>query len=56
MEALTAVSVGTLTIWDMLKAVAGKEMVIGDIMVVRKEGGKSGDFVRKDMRLSSQVN
>jgi cyclic pyranopterin phosphate synthase len=47
MEALTAVSVGMLTVWDMLKAVAGKEMVIGDIMVVRKEGGKGGDFVRE---------
>lgn len=46
MEALTAVSVGTLTVWDMLKAVAGKEMVIGDIKVTRKEGGKSGDFFR----------
>jgi len=46
MEALTAVSVGLLTVWDMLKAVAGKEMVIGEIMVVKKEGGKSGDFVR----------
>ncbi|KAL7285567.1 hypothetical protein ACG7TL_000671 [Trametes sanguinea] len=32
MEALTAVSVGLLTVWDMLKAVAGKEMVIGEIM------------------------
>ena len=46
MEALTAVSVGLLTVWDMLKAVAGKEMVIGDIFVCKKEGGKSGDFVR----------
>ncbi|EMD32642.1 hypothetical protein CERSUDRAFT_118672 [Gelatoporia subvermispora B] len=46
MEALTAVSVGLLTVWDMLKAVAGKEMIIRDIMVVRKEGGKNGDFVR----------
>jgi len=46
MEALTAVSVGMLTIWDMLKSVAGKEMVIGDIMVLRKEGGKTGDFIR----------
>ncbi|KIM88832.1 hypothetical protein PILCRDRAFT_62019 [Piloderma croceum F 1598] len=53
MEALTAVSVGALTVWDMLKAVAGKEMVIGDIMVVRKEGGKSGDFVRENMGSSS---
>ncbi|KZT27704.1 molybdenum cofactor biosynthesis prote [Neolentinus lepideus HHB14362 ss-1] len=46
MEALTAVSVGLLTVWDMLKAVAGKEMVIGEIYVERKTGGKSGDFVR----------
>jgi len=46
MEALTAVSVGLLTLWDMLKAVAGKEMEIGEIMVTRKSGGKSGDFIR----------
>lgn len=48
MEALTAVSVGLLTVWDMLKAVAGKEMMIGDIIVSRKSGGKSGDFVRDE--------
>ncbi|KAM5536040.1 hypothetical protein V8D89_010298 [Ganoderma adspersum] len=46
MEALTAVSVGLLTVWDMLKAVAGKEMVIREVLVERKAGGKSGDFVR----------
>ncbi|KAI0652387.1 molybdenum cofactor biosynthesis prote [Trametes meyenii] len=46
MEALTAVSVGLLTVWDMLKAVAGREMAIGEIMVTRKEGGASGSFVR----------
>jgi len=46
MEALTAVSVGLLTVWDMLKAVAGKEMVIGDIVVSHKSGGRSGDFTR----------
>ncbi|KAH9929660.1 uncharacterized protein B0H18DRAFT_1084030 [Fomitopsis serialis] len=46
MEALTAVSIGLLTVWDMLKAVAGKEMTIGDIVVSSKEGGKSGDFHR----------
>ncbi|KAK1234868.1 hypothetical protein PQX77_001962 [Marasmius sp. AFHP31] len=46
MEALTAVSVGLLTVWDMLKAVAGKEMLIGDIHVSHKSGGKSGDFER----------
>lgn len=50
MEALTAVSVGLLTVWDMLKAVAGKEMVIGEIVVERKQGGKSGDFVRTHVR------
>ncbi|KAF7791225.1 hypothetical protein EIP86_002239 [Pleurotus ostreatoroseus] len=46
MEALTAVSVGLLTVWDMLKAVAGREMIICDIVVVEKRGGKGGDFVR----------
>ncbi|KIY73572.1 molybdenum cofactor biosynthesis prote [Cylindrobasidium torrendii FP15055 ss-10] len=46
MEALTAVSVGLLTVWDMLKAVAGKDMEIGEIKVVHKAGGKSGDFER----------
>jgi cyclic pyranopterin phosphate synthase len=46
MEALTAVSVGLLTVWDMLKAVAGKEMEIGQIMVTHKSGGRSGDFDR----------
>lgn len=47
MEALTAVSVGLLTVWDMLKAVAGKEMEIGAILVTHKTGGRSGDFVRE---------
>ncbi|KAF9225547.1 molybdenum cofactor biosynthesis prote [Gyrodon lividus] len=46
MEALTAVSVGLLTVWDMLKAIAGKEMMIGSIIVSRKSGGKNGDFTR----------
>lgn len=46
MEALTAVSVGLLTVWDMLKAVGGKDMVIGDIVVSEKHGGKSGNWVR----------
>ncbi|KAI0314765.1 hypothetical protein OF83DRAFT_1063232 [Amylostereum chailletii] len=49
MEALTAVSVGLLTVWDMLKAVAGREMSIGDIVVSRKAGGKSGDFIRRNI-------
>jgi len=47
MEALTAVSVGLLTVWDMLKAVAGKEMEIGEIIVTNKTGGRGGDFVRQ---------
>jgi len=47
MEALTAVSVALLTVWDMLKAVAGREMEIGRIIVTHKSGGRSGDFVRE---------
>lgn len=43
MEALTAVSVAALTVYDMCKA-ADKEMVIGDIRLIKKTGGKSGDF------------
>jgi cyclic pyranopterin phosphate synthase len=45
MEALTAVSVAALTIYDMCKAV-DKTMVIADIRLLRKSGGKSGTFVR----------
>ena len=43
MEALTAVSVAALTIYDMLKAV-DRGMTIGDITLVAKSGGQSGDF------------
>ena len=43
MEALTGVSAALLTIYDMCKAVS-KEMMIGDVHLVRKSGGKSGDF------------
>ncbi len=46
MEALTAVSVAALTIYDMCKAV-DKEMIISDIMLLEKSGGKSGTFTRK---------
>ena len=46
MEALTAVAVAALTIYDMLKA-ADKTMVIGDIRVVFKAGGRSGVYRRK---------
>ncbi len=43
MEALTAVSVAALTIYDMVKAV-DRTMVIGDIHLVHKSGGKSGSW------------
>lgn len=43
MEALHAVAVAALTVYDMVKA-ADKRMVIGDIRLVRKTGGRSGDF------------
>lgn len=46
MEALTAVSIAALTIYDMCKAV-DKEMIIGDILLLKKSGGKSGTFIRK---------
>lgn len=45
MEALHAVAVAALTIYDMIKAV-DKRMVIGDICLVEKRGGRSGDFHR----------
>ncbi len=43
MEALTAVSAAALTIYDMAK-VLEKTMVIGDVRLVEKRGGKSGDY------------
>lgn len=46
MEALTAVSIAGLTIYDMCKAV-DKEMVIGDITLIKKTGGKSGEYLRQ---------
>ncbi len=45
MEALTAASVAALTLYDMLKA-AEKGMIISDIALVEKTGGKSGDWHR----------
>jgi cyclic pyranopterin phosphate synthase len=45
MEALTAVAVAALTVYDMIKAV-DKEMVIGDICLVEKTGGRSGHYQR----------
>ena len=46
MEALTAVAVAALTVYDMLKAV-DKTMVIGDIRVTLKTGGRSGTYQRR---------
>ena len=46
MEALTAASVAALTLYDMCKA-ADRGMVIRDVMLLRKSGGKSGDFCRE---------
>jgi cyclic pyranopterin phosphate synthase len=43
MEALTAVQIGLLTVYDMCKAV-DRGMVIGDVRVLEKRGGKSGDW------------
>ncbi|MGF6177044.1 cyclic pyranopterin monophosphate synthase MoaC [Ensifer sp. 4252] len=46
MEALTAVSIACLTIYDMAKA-ADREMEIGGIQLVSKSGGRSGDYLRQ---------
>jgi len=47
MEALTAVSTAALTIYDMCKAVQ-KNMTISAIRVVKKSGGKNGDYIAKE--------
>jgi cyclic pyranopterin phosphate synthase len=47
MEALTAVSGAALTIYDMCKAV-DKAMVLSEIRLMEKHGGKSGSFIRRD--------
>ena len=47
MEAMTAVAVAGLTIYDMCKAV-DREMTVGEIRLVKKSGGKSGTFIRKE--------
>ena len=47
MEALTAVSVAALTVYDMCKAVQ-RDIVIDRICLLRKSGGKSGDFIREE--------
>jgi cyclic pyranopterin phosphate synthase len=47
MEALTAAAVAALTIYDMCKAL-DKSITIREIVLVRKSGGKSGDYLRTD--------
>jgi cyclic pyranopterin phosphate synthase len=47
MEAFTAVAVAALTIYDMCKSV-DREMVISDIHLYEKSGGKSGPFTREE--------
>ena len=54
MEALTAVAVAALTLYDMVKAV-DKAMVIGDIDLVEKKGGRSGHYRKSDSRRSRQL-
>jgi cyclic pyranopterin monophosphate synthase len=51
MEAMTAVSVAALTIYDMAKAI-DRAMVIDAVRLVAKSGGRSGDFTRPDEALS----
>ena len=53
MEALTAVAVAALTIYDMLKAM-DKTMVIGEICVLEKRGGRSGEYLRRRQSGSRQ--
>lgn len=47
MEALTAISVALLTIYDMAKAL-DRTMTIGDVRLLAKSGGRSGDFTARD--------
>jgi len=49
MEALTAVTVAALTIYDMCKAL-DKGIVISEVRLERKTGGKSGDYTREDSK------
>jgi cyclic pyranopterin phosphate synthase len=46
MEALTAVAIAGLTIYDMCKAI-DREMIVSDVKLMKKSGGKSGLFERK---------
>ena len=56
MEALTAVSVAALTLYDMLKAI-DKGIVVESVMLLEKTGGKSGDYLRdRKARTSSATS
>ena len=55
MEALTGVSVALLTIYDMCKAI-DKRMIIDDIHLCEKTGGKSGDFRFKETKSEEGIN
>ena len=46
MEALISISIALLTIYDMCKGI-DRDMIIGDIMLIEKSGGKSGKWKRK---------
>ena len=52
MEALTAVTATALTLYDMVKA-ADRSMVVGNIRLLQKSGGRSGTYIRKE-RLSGK--
>jgi cyclic pyranopterin phosphate synthase len=52
MEALTAVTIAGLTLYDMIKA-ADKTMVLTDVRLVSKRGGQSGDYDADAARASS---
>jgi cyclic pyranopterin monophosphate synthase len=54
MEALTAVAVAALTLYDMVKAV-DKSMVIGDIELVEKKGGRAGHYRKRQRQRQSTV-
>lgn len=52
MEALTGVCVAGLTVYDMCKSL-DREMILGEICLIKKTGGKSGDYVRSIEDISS---
>lgn len=54
MEALTAVSIAALTVYDMCKAV-DREMTFSQIQLMKKSGGKSADYVRDSQTSTTQV-